>query len=297
MTVMKRFLISLLLACTGLGTVVGVSAQNVLEAISLDSGGRVGASLLVMETGQSLWIIPDVAAPMQSVYKLPITMAALAAVDQGKLKLEQKVLITKEDFVSAEQHSPIRDEHPDGNFKMSLKEIMRFAVSESDGTASDVLLRLLGGPATVMQYLAGLGIRDIKVMDTEKDLGKSWVVQYRNTATPKAMITLLQALHQGKGLSAKSHALLMKWMLETETGPGRIKGLLPAGTPVAHKTGTSGSRGSITAATNDVGIVTLPNGHHMAAAVFVTDSQAPSAARELTIAKIAKLGWDAWARK
>ncbi|MFZ6756363.1 class A beta-lactamase [Undibacterium sp. Ji50W] len=284
--------ISLSLACHGMA-----AAQNVLEAIAIDSGGKLCASLLVLETGQSLWIFPDAAAPMQNVYKFPIVMAALAAVDQHKLKFDQKVLVTPEDLVGDGQHSPIRDEYPQGNINIPLRKLMRHAIVDSDGTASDVLLRLLGGPVAVMQYLEQLGIQDIKVMDTEKEMGKNWTLQYRNSATPKAMIKLLQIFQQGKGLSPKSRELLMKWMQETDRGAERIKGLLPPETLVAHKTGTSGVRNGFTAAHNDVGIVTLPNGNHMAVVVFLTDSSAPHRSRDLTIAKITRVGWDAWAGK
>ncbi|WP_222619114.1 class A beta-lactamase [Undibacterium hunanense] len=284
--------VNLLLTCPGMAT-----AQNVLEAIAVDSGGKLCASLLVLETGQSLWLFPDAPAPMQSVYKFPIVMATLAAVDQHKLKLDQKVTITPEDLVGERQHSPIRDEHPQGNIDMHLRKLLRHAIVDSDGTASDVLLRVLGGPAIVMQYLEQLGIQDIKVVDTEKEMGKNWTMQYRNSATPKAMIKLLQVFQQGKGLSPKSRDLLMKWMQETDNGPARIKGLLPAETIVAHKTGTSGTRNGFTAAHNDVGIVTLPNGNHMAVAVFLTDSTAPHTSRDLTIAKITRVGWDAWSGK
>jgi len=81
-------------------------------------------------------------------------------------------------------------------------------------------------------------------------------------------------------------------MTETPTGLRRIKGSLPAGTIVAHKTGTSGTVNGLTAATNDVGLVTLPDGKHLAISVFVSDSTADEATREETIAKITRTIWD-----
>ncbi|MFZ6657988.1 class A beta-lactamase [Undibacterium sp. TJN19] len=288
------FFITLMLYLLGPGS---SNAQTVLDAIAQDSGGKLGASLLVIETGQSLWVNPDAAFPMQSVYKLPIVMAALAAVDHNKFKLEQKILVKHEELLTGEQHSPLRDAHPEGNFKITVEDLMRYAITESDSSASDVLLRLLGGPASVMHYLDQLGIHGMQVLDTEKEIDKSWNVQYRNTSTPKAMINLLQALHQGKALKPASQALLIKWMSETKTGQSRIKGMLPAGTPVAHKTGTSSSLNGLTAAHNDVGIVTLPNGHHMAVAIFLYESTAPEVSRDLSIAKITRVGWDAWSGK
>ncbi|MFZ3003780.1 MAG: class A beta-lactamase [Undibacterium umbellatum] len=299
---MRKLFLFLALSLASLSTAY---SQNVLESIAIDSGGRLSASLLVLETGQSLWILPDAPCPMRGVYRLPIVMAALAKVDQNKLKLEQKIVINKDDLIGEMQSSLLRDEHPDGNFKISVKELLHHAIANDDGTASDVLLRLLGGPTVVMQYLAQLGIQDIKVLDTEKEMGKSRNAQYRNTATPKAMIKLLQTLQEARALSPKSRDLLLKWMSDAETtpnsasspNPARLKALLPASTPVAHKTGSSTSRNSMTAAHNDVGIIILPNGHHMAVAVFLTDSKAPHTSRDLTIAKITKVGWDAWAKK
>jgi beta-lactamase class A len=118
------------------------------------------------------------------------------------------------------------------------------------------------------------------------------LVQYQNWATPLAMLKLLRALHEGRGLSAPSRALLLQLMTESVTGPRRIKGLLPAGAVVAHKTGTSNTAGGLTRATNDVGIITLPDGRHMAVAVFVSDSRADEKTRERVIAKIARAAWD-----
>ena len=85
-------------------------------------------------------------------------------------------------------------------------------------------------------------------------------------------------------------------MTETTTGPKRIKGLLPDGTVVAHKTGTSSTVNGMTAATNDVGLVTLPRGQHLAIAVFVSDSTADSAIREEVIAKVTRAAWEEWSK-
>ncbi len=85
-------------------------------------------------------------------------------------------------------------------------------------------------------------------------------------------------------------------MTQTPTGLKRIKGLLPTGTVVAHKTGTSRTVNGRTAATNDVGLITLPNGRHLAVAVFVSDSRADDATREEVIARVARAAWDAWSK-
>ena len=232
--------------------------------------------------------------PMQSVYKFPIAMAVLHQVDSGRLQLEQKVSFDKSDLVSEKQHSPIRCKYPDGG-ELSLKELLRFAASESDGSASDILLRVLGGPKQVTRYLRKLGIKGVVVETTEKEMGFGETVAYRNWAKPKAMVKLLRILHQGrKGLSPASRNFLLELMTETKTGLKRIKGQLPAGTVVAHKTGTSGTVGGITRATNDIGLVSLPNGKHLAIAVYISDTKADDRTREEVIAKIARAAWDCY---
>jgi beta-lactamase class A len=274
---------------------VSATATNKLreqiEQIALSARGRVGAAVMLVETGESATLSADQQFPMQSVYKLPIGMAVLHQVDAGMLTLEHKVRVDKSDFVGMRLHSPIRDKHPRG-VELSVGELLRFMVSESDGTASDILLRLTGGPEFVNKYLRELGVNGVVVVDTEKMLGENPSLQYRNWASPESAIALLRALQEGRGLSGDSRALLLKLMTETRTGPRRIKGLLPAGTVVAHKTGTSGTVNGLTAATNDVGLVTLPDGRHLAVAVFVSDSPAEERLREDVIAQVARAGWD-----
>lgn len=266
-----------------------------IEQISNTAQGRVGVTATVLETGETVTLNGDQQFPMQSVYKFPIGMAVLAHIDQGKLELEQRVRVEPSDFISDLQHSPIRDANPQG-VELSVAELLRYMVSESDNTACDVLLRLVGGPEVVTQYLRDLGINDIIVANTEKELGQDNALQYRNYATPNAAVALLRALHEGQGLSESSQTLLLQLMTETPTGLQRIKGLLPEGTVVAHKTGSSGTVDGVTAATNDVGIVTLPNGKHLAVAVFVSDSRADDATREEVIARVARAAWDEWSQ-
>lgn len=267
-----------------------------IEEIAADAKGRVGLSATILETGQSVSLNPNERFPMQSVYKLPIGMTVLHQVNAGKLKLEEKVRVEKNDFVRKGMRSPIRDENPNGA-EITVGELLRFAVSESDGTASDVLLELVGGADAVGKYLTELKVSEMVVADSEKMIGRDWETQYRNWASPDGAIALLRALHERRGgLSEQSQRLMLNLMIESPTGPKRLKGLLPRDAVVAHKTGTSGTKDGITAATNDIAIVTLPNGRHLAIAVFVSDSPADEAVREEVIAKIARAVWDAWGK-
>ena len=269
--------------------------RNQIEQIASEAKGKVGVAAVVLETGETVSLNPHDHFPMQSVYKLPIGMAVMKEVDAGKIKLEQKVRVTKGDFIDRASHSPIRDKYPNGT-ELTVNELLAWMLLESDGTASDVLMKLAGGSEAIQAYLTELGIRDMIVLDTEKAFAQDHSLQYRNWTTPEAAVALLRALHERRGLSESAQGLLLKLMIESTPGQKRLKGLLPAGTIVAHKTGTSGTDKGVTAATNDIGLVTLLNGQHAAIAVFVADSPADEATREGVIAKIAKAVWDNWGK-
>lgn len=267
-----------------------------LEEIAKESKGKVGVSAVLIETGETVGINQAEHFAMQSVVKLPISMAVMKQIEQGKLTREQKVAISKDEFVPANMRSPIRDKNPNGG-EMSVEELIRFAISESDGTAADVLQRVAGDAKGVQAYIGSIGIKDMQVKYTHKEFGKEWDFQYGNWATPDAAVALLRSLWGQtdcpKGSKCEGLALI-SFMTESNNPAGRIKGMLPPGTVVAHKTGTGGTRDGITSATNDIGIITLPNGNHIAIAVFVGDSSADQKTRESVIAKITRAIFDKW---
>jgi beta-lactamase class A len=274
-----------------------VSLSDQFAGIAAGSGGRLGVFAQVIESGDSAGLNDAERFPMQSVYKLPIAMAILDQVDRKSLTLNEKVSLSATDMVPG-LHSPMRDRHPRGGIDVSVRELIRAAIVDSDGTASDILLRLAGGAPRVTAYLRGLGVRNMTVATTERAMSKDPKVQYENYSTPRAAVDLLKALYAGRGLSPAARSLLLQDLANSTPGPLRIKGLLPPGTAVAHKTGTDGTRDGRTAATNDIGIVTLPDGRHLALAVFVRDSTAGLVPREAAIANAAKAAWDHWtARK
>jgi len=281
------------LACAVAAAVSLPTLPNQFEKIAHDTTGRVGVAVMLLETGKSADFKGHDRFPMHSVYKLPIAMAVLRRVDRGELKLDQLIKVEKSDFVRQGMYSPVRDKYPEGA-QLTIAELLRYTVGESDGSASDVLLNLTGGPRSVMSFLNEINVSGLNVVNSEKEIGRDWQTQYQNWATPVGAIQLLAALQAGRGLSPESQALLLKLMIESTPGPKRLKGQLPAETVVAHKTGTGGMRDGITSATNDIGIITLPDGRHLAVAVFISDSAADDATREAVIARMAKACWD-WA--
>ena len=168
-------------------------------------------------------------------------------------------------------------------------------VSYSDNNACDILLDYLGddGPAMVMDYLHSIKVRGINVAANEESMAKEWQLQYTDWCKPVDMVKLLDVFYNGKALTPASRDLLNKLMVATVTGPKRLKGLLPAEVVVAHKTGSSATNDAgLSPGTNDVGIITLPNGKHVAIAVFVCNSTADETTRDMVIANISKAVYD-----
>ena len=282
--------IGLALAMTLGGDLAGLASE--WARIEKESGGTLGAAARIVETGETVAWNGDGHFPMQSVCKAPIAMAVLHNVDAGRHSLDAPVRVEAIDLVPAGMHSPLRDAHPQGGVSVPLRELLRLAVEESDGTASDVVLRVLGGKAKAQAYLSSLGVEGMRIETTEGEIGHDYAAQYRSWAAPLAAVAWLTALERGQGVSPAGRALLLGWMSTTKTFPTRLKGRLPAGTKVAHKTGSSGSRDGVSAATNDIGIVTLPDGRHLAIAVFLRDSKASAQTRDAAIAKVARAAWD-----
>ena len=261
------------------------------------SGGHLGVCAQTVEAGaaqQAIMFNGRQRFPMQSVYKLPIAMAVIDRADRKAIRLDDTVRLTAHDMADVHFHSPLRDRNPNGGIEVTVRDLIRAAIVDSDGVASDALYSLAGGGPHITAYLRGLGINDMAVVATEREMAANEQVQYRNYSTPCAAVALLRALHQSRGVSPASRDLLLKDLADSVPGAHRIKGQLPAGTPVAHKTGTDGTRNGLTRATNDIGLVTLPDGRHLAIAIFVKDSTADEATRERAIAAAARAAYEAW---
>ncbi len=253
--------------------------------------GKTGVAVLGLDFTDTMNLNGYKYFPMQSVYKFPLAMFILHKVDKGQLSLSQSINIAK-GTLDKETWSPMLKDYPDQDIEISLADLLRYCVSKSDNNACDVLFWLAGGTQATSDYIHSLGITGIDIAATEAEMHKVLSTQYNNRSQPVAMAKLLQLLFDGNTLSKKSNALLMDMMTRSENSPNRIMGLLPKNTVVAHKTGTSYTEKGITAATNDVGIVTLPNGKHYALVVYVSDFRGNPETGEKTISELSKVIWD-----
>ncbi len=230
---------------------------------------------------------------MQSVFKYHLALAVLDQVDKGNLSLTDKIRISKKDLDN-NLWSPIRKKHPDGA-NLSLSTMLKYTVAYSDNVGCDILFKIVGGPKVVETFLHQKGIADIAIKYDEMTQQSVWKRQYENWTTANASILALKIFYENKNnlLPPESHSFIWDTMKDSGTGKKSIKGQLPKGIVVAHKTGNSGeNHAELTGAQNDIGIVFLPDGTHFYISVLVSDSLETREDNKKIISDIAKLAWD-----
>ena len=284
------------------------------------SGGRVGVGIIHLESGTEIFYNQDVAFPMASTYKIPVAIKMLQLVEADELKLDSMVTIGAKDIhPGSGTISRLLD---DPGLAMSALNLMELMMLISDNSATDLCMKLAGGPDEINKMLQKNGIEALSVdrptvalianylgIDLEADQEMSmdemmkkleeieeeeqeaamakFSKDSRDQSSPFATAKLLQKLWDGKLLNETNTDLLLDIMLRCETGENRLKGVLPPGTQLAHKTGTIGGT------TNDVGIIYLPeDAGHVVVAVFVKDSEKEIPRREQAIAHIARAAYD-----
>jgi beta-lactamase class A len=266
--------------------------QQELRRIATDAHGKVSVACSLPHSTFNCDLDPNAHPPMQSVFKLPLALTALHLVEQGRFPLDQPMNFFLGDRILPYTYSPLQEKYPDAGVEVPLQELLRLSTSLSDNVAADMVLQLVGGPSAVNSYMASVGISGFHMESSEHALHYDPSVQYRNWFEPAAAVEMLRLISDGSALTPQHTQLLLKWMRDTPHGARQLKGDLPPKTIVMHKTGSSGTVDGMTAVTNDIGLITLPDGRRLAIAVFVTDSSAPDAVRDDVIARIAKAAYD-----
>lgn len=245
--------------------------------------------------------------PQQSVSKLWVVMAVLDAVDRGQMTLDQRVRVGPEDLTLFHQPMAARV-RAEGAVTLSVRELIEMAITGSDNTANDSLLRTVGGPAAVRQFISRKDLGAIRFGPGERLLqagtaGMNWQQSYSvgrafenaratlpdatrqaamnryladpvDGASPAAIASALTRLARGALLSPASTEYLLGVMERTRSGPRRLKGGLPADWRFGHKTGTGQNLKGMTAGYNDIGIATAPDGTRYAIVVLLADTTA-----------------------
>jgi beta-lactamase class A len=270
--------------------------------------GRVGIAVKSIDDGWSTGWKADELYPQQSVSKLWVSITALDAVDRGKVALDDKVTLTRSDLTVF--HQPIRDLiKGGGSYTTTLDDLLVRAITTSDNTANDKLMREVGGPQAVRAMIARKHIGKVRFYNGERALqsriaGMMWspaysfgnafwdardAIPYRlrkaafdryvadpyDGAAPSAIVSALARLKRGDLLSAESTRHLLTVMSQTHTGANRLKGGLEPGWTLNHKTGTGQELDGYQAGYNDIGILTAPDGRSYAVAVMIKLTRVP----------------------
>ena len=217
-----------------------VTLEQQLSGLVAGKSADVGIAALDLTSGQSLSIKGDVPFPMASTVKVAIAALYLAQVDHGRRSLD--------DVIQGQ----------------TARSLMARMLIHSDNRATDVLLKDLGGPTAVHAWLQQNGIHGVRVDRTIAQLlsDKRDLWDRRDSSTPTAMVELLRRIYTADIIKPKSRNYLLDLMAQCETGKNRMKALLPNGVTVEHKTGT------LTGLADDVGFITMPDGHRIAVAIF-----------------------------
>lgn len=283
--------------------------------------GEIGIAVQHLESGEELCLNGDTPFPMASVFKIPVLVEVLAQVKEGKFSLEDEVSLEKKD-----QHlgSGILSDLVAPGLKLSVRNLVQLMMMISDNSATDILLEKVGAE-NVNRRLTSFGIQGLSVnrscqqlimdylgLDGAKFKGLSldaisaelekapardrWdrekaILEFsadeRDQSTPRALLLLLEKIFRQEILDPASCDLILKIMLDCQTGESRIKGELPAGTRVAHKTGT------IAGTVNDCGIIYLPDDRgHVILVVLTKNFMGKTSEAEATIAQIARSVYD-----
>ena len=271
--------------------------------------GRTGVAIMRVDDGE--WVTGQRMGeffPQQSVSKTWVALTILDLVDQGKVRLDQKVRITRDDL--AVFHQPIRDRVvANGAIEVTVMSLLEQAIIGSDNTANDSLLRTAGGPQAVQSFLvrknlgairfgpgerlmqsgiAGLdwrqeysigrsfyAARDAVPLATRKAALDRYLANPVDGASPEAIVRALARLAKGELLSPASTRLILGIMSRTSSGPNRLKAGVPANWRFLHKTGTGQVLPPVSTGYNDIGIMTAPDGTRYAVAVMMGSTTAP----------------------
>lgn len=252
--------------------------QQGFARIEQATGGRLGVAVLDTETGLRASLRGDERFPMCSTFKALASAAVLHRVDRGESRLDQRVQIEANDILA---YAPVTKEHVGS--AMTLSELCAAAITLSDNTAANLLLREIGGPAGFTSFFRTIGDNVSRLDRWEVELNEAVSGDPRDTTSPVAMLKDLQRVLLGDVLSAASRQKLIDWMVANKTGDTRLRAGVPRDWRVADKTGT-GERGT----TNDIGVFWPPGRKPIVVTVYLTGASAPLEKCNEAIASVAR---------
>ncbi len=269
-----------------------------LQAIAAEAPGKLGIAIVDPYRDTRFSVNGGRMYPLASVFKLAVAVAAFRLADDRKIDLDERVLVTAADL--RRSYSPIADAHPRGNVTYAYWQLVRAMLVDSDNTACDYLLHAVGDTAAVQRMLDRLQLHGFAIRKSEADMQadarahRTFARGGDNGGSPEAVAALLAAIAAQRVVLLDSTNELLVDLAATKTGEGRLRAGIPPDVELAHKTGTSDTVGGVTDATNDAGIITLPDGRHIIVVALLGASRADAATRDATIAEVARAVYDAY---
>ena len=261
-----------------------------LDALLKDKRAEVGVTVLA--DGDTLLYNNDRPYPLLSVFKLHVAMAVLHRMEMRQTSPDSVITVRPSDLLP-DTYSPLRDRHPEGNVRLTLRQLLHYSVALSDNNACDLLIRYAGGIDRVNAYIRSLGISDIHLSETEASMHRDVQRVYLNHATPLSVVSLLKKAYEEDVLHGAYRECLWQTLLSTQTGMDKLKAGLPPDVQLGHKTGSSDrDEKGMKAADNDAGAVFLPDGRRYYIAVFVTRSYESDKINADLIARISKMVYE-----
>jgi beta-lactamase class A len=228
-----------------------------LAQLEAASGGRLGVAAFNTADGRELMHRGDERFPFCSTFKMMLSAAVLA---KEPALLKKRIQYTKDDLVP---HAPVTSRHvADG---MTVAELCEATLQYSDNPAANLLMKQIGGPAAVTAYARSIGDTEFRLERWETELNSAIPGDHRDTTTPVAMARSLQKLVLGDALPPAQRKQLKDWLLGNTTGATRIRAGVPAGWPVADKTG-AGDYGTV----NDIAVIWPHGKAPIVLAVYLT---------------------------
>lgn len=286
------FLLSILLcACTAHRPYAHL--EKTLTRFVSDKDATIGIAVII-DSSDTIAVNAHRQFPMLSIYKFPIALAYADCCRRTGIEFNRSIRITKEDLHLG-TYSPMTEkilassQLSADSITMPAIRLLEYMLQQSDNNASDILLRVVGGPHAVGSFLSSVGTSGINVKNSENEMHLDTSLCYSNSSSPLAMAALLDRFDRD---SNDSISLEIKRLMEScQTGTGRLpKPLLQANAIVGHKTGTGFTLpdGRLMAI-NDAGYVHLPDGRHYTIAVFIENSALSMPDTEVLIAQISRL--------
>ncbi len=258
------------------------SLQNDLAAIEAKVSGHLGVAVLDTASQARIDYRGNERFPLCSTFKVLAVSAVLKRVEAGRERLDRPFVLKRTDLVA---YSPVLKDRVGDS--ITLAELCSAAMTESDNTAADFVLKSLGGPSAVTAYARSLG-DTVTHLDNNEPLfsrNKPVGLAKADMTTPAVMVNDLQALLFGDALAANSREQLKGWLLGCKTGDRRLRAGLPQGWQCGEKTGSDESHGS----TNDIGVLWPPQPRApVIVAAYLTQTKAKYEDRESALADVAR---------